>query len=56
MHTKPVGDIIQRHGLSYHSYADYTQLYMTMDHSNNDWRDGLERIKLCVSEIMEWMN
>ena len=29
---------------------------MTMDHSNNDWRDGLARIELCVSEIMEWMN
>ena len=39
--TKPVSDIIQRHGLSHHSYADDTQLYMTMDHSNNNWRDGL---------------
>ena len=29
---------------------------MTMDHSNNDWRDGLARIDLCVSEIREWMN
>ena len=28
---------------------------MTMDHSNNDWRDGLARIELCVSEIREWM-
>ena len=37
MYTKPVSDIIQRHGLSHHSYADDTQLYMTMDHSNNDW-------------------
>ena len=55
-YTKPVSDIIQRHGLSHHSYADDTQLYMTMDHSNNDWRDGLERIELCVSEIREWMN
>ena len=27
-----------------------------MDHSNNDWRDGLARIELCVSEIREWMN
>ena len=42
MYTKPVSDI--------------TQLYMTMDHSNNDWRDGLARIELCVSEIREWMN
>ena len=24
----------------------YTQLYITMDHSNNDWRDGLARIEL----------
>ena len=56
MYTKPVSDIIQRHGLSYHSYADDTQLYMTMDHSNNNWRDGLARIQLCVSEIREWMN
>ena len=56
MYTKPVSDIIQRHGLSHHSYADDTQLYMTMDHSNNNWWDGLARIQLCVSEIREWMN
>ena len=55
-YTKAVSDIIQRHGLSHHSYADDTQLHMTMDHSNNDWRDGLARIELCVSEIREWMN
>ena len=36
MYTKPVSDIIQWHGLSHHSYGDHTQLYMTMDHSNND--------------------
>ena len=56
MYTKPVIVSIQRHGLSHHSYAYDTQLYMTMDHSNNDWRDGLARIELCVSEIREWMN
>ena len=56
MYTKPVSDIIQRHGLSHHSHADDIQLYMTMDHSNNNWRDGLARIQLCVSEIREWMN
>ena len=27
-----------------------------MDHSNNNWRDGLAHIQLCVSEISEWMN
>ena len=56
IYTKPVSDIIQLRGLSHHSYADYTQLYGTMDHSNNDWWDGLARIELCVSKIKEWMN
>ena len=56
MYTKPASDIIPRHGLSHHSYADDTQLHMTMDHSNKDWRDGLAHIELCVSEIREWMN
>ena len=37
-------------------YANDTQLYMTMDHSNNNWRDGLSRIQFSVSEIREWMN
>ena len=54
--SKPVSDNIQRHRLSHHSYANDTQLYMTMDYSNNIWWDGLARIQLCVSEIREWMN
>ena len=41
MYIKPVSDIFQQHGLSHHSYADDTQLYMTMDHSNTNRRDGL---------------
>ena len=56
LYIKPVSDIIQRHGLSHHLYADDTQLYMPMDHSNNDWRDGLARIELCVSEDRVWIN
>ena len=56
MYTKPLSDIIQWHGLFHHSYADDAQLYMTMDLSNTDWRDGLARIELCVTEIREWMN
>ena len=44
MYTKPVIDIIQRHGLSHHSYTDGTQLDMTMAHSNNDWWDSLAQV------------
>ena len=30
LYTKPVSDIIRRFGLSYHSYADDTPLYVTI--------------------------
>ena len=33
----------------------FSCIFMTMDHSNNDWRHGLARIELRVSEIGEWM-
>ena len=29
---------------------------MTLDNSISNWRDGVARIQLCVSEIKEWMN
>ena len=44
-------------GLSHHSYADDTQLYMTMDHSNNNWWDGLARISIvCNLKLGSGMN
>ena len=30
MYTKPVGEIIKRHHIKYHCYADDTQVYMTL--------------------------
>ena len=56
MTTNSVSDIIQRHVYSRHYYADDTQLYMTRDHSNNNWRDGMAYIQLCISEIREWID
>ena len=53
MYTKSDSDIIERHGLSHHSYADDIQLYMTMDHSNKNWRDGLARIQVDEPEYVE---
>ena len=44
MCTKPVNDITQPNITFHHSYTDHTPLYMTIDYSNNNWRDGLARI------------
>ena len=31
MYTKPVGDIVSRHGMQYRWYADDTQIYLTVE-------------------------
>ena len=55
MYTKPVSDIIQRHGLSHHSYADGTQVYMIWIIPTIIGR-MVWHVFNCVSEIREWMN
>ena len=53
LYTKPVSDIIRRFGLSYHSYADDTQIYVTI--TKDRTRDVLGNIEKCVAEIKIWM-
>ena len=31
VYTRPIGDIVTRHGLQYHCYADDTQIYVTVE-------------------------
>ena len=51
MYSKPISDIIAGHGLSHHSYADDTQLYIAIEHSANI----LLQIERCVADIRNWM-
>ena len=54
MYTKPISDIIAGHGLSHHSYADDTQLYIAIEHSANIHSELL-RMERCVTDIRNWM-
>ena len=57
IYTTPLGRIIQRHGLTYHLYADDTQLYMAFKPSDVTSKcDAISRIEACVADIRIWMN
>ena len=57
IYTTPLGRIIQGHGLTYHLYADDTQLCMAFKPSDVTSKcDAISRIEACVADIRIWMN
>ena len=56
MYTSPLSDIACKHELSFHFYADDTQLYVTFETSSlNDMGLSKCRLEACVREIDTWM-
>uniref|UniRef100_A0A8C4SGV0 Reverse transcriptase domain-containing protein n=1 Tax=Erpetoichthys calabaricus TaxID=27687 RepID=A0A8C4SGV0_ERPCA len=49
----PLGQIISGHNVSYHSYADDTQLYLSIAPDDPKSLDSLTQCLTCISE---WMN
>ena len=55
-YTSPVADIIKRHNLTYHRYADDTQLYVSFKLGSDDLLSSAKSsIEICVEEINNWM-
>ena len=56
MYTSPLSDIACKHELSFHFYADDTQLYVTFETSSlNDIELSKCKLEACVREIDTWM-
>ncbi len=53
LYTSPLGDIVRSHGLSYHFYADDSQLYITFKPINEI--ATISNIEACIDDINNWM-
>ena len=54
MFTRPVGEIIRSHNISYHCYADDTQLYLSFS-PNDSWNEVKIKLQSCVEDVSRWM-
>ena len=55
-HTTPLGQLIRRHGLTFHLYADDTQLYLAFKPSEpSSIVNNISRLEKCVDDIRAWM-
>ena len=53
IYTRPIGDIVARHGLQYHCYADDTQIYMAVKH-NQPITEAITKIEKYLAEVTDW--
>ena len=53
LYTTPLGDIIRKHSLNYHMYADDTQLYLSIEPSNVS--DIVFSLENCIKDVKQWM-
>ena len=57
LYTGPIGQIIIRHQLDFHTFADDSQLYVSFKINDpTDEKTALTRIRACVRELKAWLN
>jgi hypothetical protein len=57
IYTLPIGSIIRKYGLEMHTYADDTQIYVSVcPTSANGVQLAISNLEKCVAEIQEWMD
>ena len=55
LYVQPIGEVIRRHGLHFHHYADNLQVFLHLSLSHESLQDAMSRLEACITEIKHWM-
>ena len=55
VYTLPLADIVKKHDVNYHFYADDTQLYMSFTPFAHHSDTTMDKLSKCLDDIKNWM-
>ena len=55
MYTRPMADIMSRHNVCYHSYADDSQIYIVCNNDKLSIKQAVKQLEDCIADVCEWM-
>ena len=56
LYVSPLADLLRKHNVEFHLYADDTQIYATFTYNNSDEMEETKRvIELCLLDLRNWM-
>ena len=53
LYTSPLGEVLRRHNMNFHFYADDSQVYFSFDSNSSVI---VPRIEACLHDIATWMS
>ena len=54
-YTSPLGDIVRKHNVEFHLYADDTQLYIAFEQTEEGCTAAKAKMEACIQDIRHWM-
>ena len=55
MYAYPLSNIIKKHNLQYHTYADDTQIYIQCKDNVESINEAVSKLENCIMEASDWM-
>ena len=55
MYTRQLLDVIKKHEVIHHSYADNSQIYIHSEDNPEARREATDKPQRCIADICEWM-
>ena len=56
IYVAPIANVINKHSINYHCYADDTQTYLRCANNTTAVQDAITRIQDCITDVSNWMN